>query len=69
MKVNSPDNLNNYHGITILSCFGNVLTSILNNRLNTCIFLESPGLLCEEQAGSRKTKNYGTVNHLLHKPC
>jgi len=56
--VNNPDN---YRGITILSCFGKLFTSILNNRLNT--FLESSGLLCEEQAGFRK--NYGTVDHIF----
>ena len=53
--------IDNYRGITILSCFGKLFTGILNNRLNT--FLESSGLLCEEQAGFRK--HYGTVDHIF----
>lgn len=68
MKVNSPENPNNHHGITILSCFGNVLRSILSNKLN--IFLESPSVLCEEQAGFRKTKTMERliifyINHVI----
>ena len=44
--INDPDN---YRGITILSCFGKLFTAILNHRLNN--YLESTGLLIEEQAG------------------
>ena len=45
--IKDPDN---YRGITILSCFGNLFTAILNHRLNK--YLESiTGLLIEEQAG------------------
>ena len=56
--VNDPDN---YRGITILSCFGKLFTSVLNNRLND--FLESNNILCEEQAGFRK--HYSTVDHIF----
>ena len=56
--VNNPDN---YRGITILSCFGKLFTSVINKRLNK--ILETHGLLCEEQAGFRK--NYSTVDHIF----
>ncbi len=56
--VNDPDN---YRGITILSCFGKLFSSVLNNRLN--VFLESNNILCEEQAGFRK--HYSTVDHIF----
>jgi hypothetical protein len=47
-----PANADNDRGITILSCYGKLFTCILNNRLFN--YLESLGLLCEEQAGFRK---------------
>ena len=55
-------NPDNYRGITILSCFGKLFTSVLNNRLNN--YLESMNLLCEEQAGVRK--HYGTTDHIFN---
>ena len=45
----SPDN---YRGITILSCFGKLFTSVLNDRLNQ--YLENMNILNEEQDGFRK---------------
>ena len=53
-----PDN---YRGITILSCFGKLFTSVINNRLSN--YLENFGLLDEEQAGFRS--NYGTSDHIF----
>ena len=50
-----------YRGITILSCFGKVFTAVLNQRLNN--YLESTGLLIEEQAGFRK--HYSTTDHIF----
>ena len=47
--------------ITILSCFGKLLTAVLNQRLNS--YLESTGLLIEEQAGFRK--HYSTADHIF----
>ena len=52
----SPDN---YRGITILSCFGKLFTSILNDRLNK--YLENMNVVNEEQAGFRK-KALDSVN-------
>ena len=60
-----PENPDNYRGITILSCFGKLFTSVLNNRLN--IYLDSMNLLCEEQAGFRK--NYSTIDHIFNLKC
>ena len=51
--------------ITILSCMGKLFTTILNTRIND--FLESYGILGEEQAGFRKT--YGTNDHLFNLKC
>ena len=56
--IKDPDN---YRGITILSCFGKLFTAILNHRLNK--YLESTGLLIEEQAGSRK--HYSTADNIF----
>ena len=52
----SPDN---YRGITLLSCFGKLFTSILNNRLNN--YLENMNILADEQAGF--CKGYSTTDH------
>ena len=44
---------------------GKLFTSILNTRINC--FLESYGILGEEQAGFRQT--YGTNDHLFNLKC
>ena len=51
----------NYRGITLLSCFGKLFTSILNDRITK--YLEQNNLLGQEQAGFRK--NFSTVDHLF----
>ena len=58
----SPDN---YRGITILSCFGKLFTSVLNDRLNQ--YLENMNILNEEQAGFRK--HYSTTDHIFNLKC
>ena len=60
----SPDNYM-YRGITLLSCFGKLFTSILNNRLNN--YLENMNILAEEQAGFRK--GYSTTDHIFNLKC
>ena len=45
----SPDDPDNYRGITLLSCLGKLFTSVLNARLSW--FIESTGILGDEQAG------------------
>ena len=58
----SPDD---YRGITILSCFGKLFTTVLNNRLNR--YFEDMNILNEEQAGFRK--NYSTTDHIFNLKC
>ena len=61
----NPNDVDNYRGITILSCYGKLFTCILNNRLHT--YLENSGLMCEEQAGFRK--GYSTTDHIFILKC
>ena len=56
--ISSPDN---YRGITILSCFCKLFTSVLNTRLYQ--FLKNNGLLGEEQAGFRP--EYSVMDHIF----
>jgi exonuclease III len=55
------NDVNNYRGITILSCFGKLFTSVLNNRLSN--FLDSQNAIGPEQAGFRK--GYSTLDHIF----
>ena len=55
---NSPEN---YRQITILSCFGKLITSKLNARLNK--LLDAHTLLEENQAGFRT--GYLTIGHIF----
>ena len=56
--INDPDN---YRGITLLSCFGKLFTSILNDRLTTYINLKE--MMSEAQAGFRK--GYSTTDQIF----
>jgi exonuclease III len=60
-NISDPDN---YRGITILSCFGKLFTSVINSRLET--FLNNAGYIGPEQAGFKK--GFSTTDHifLLH---
>ena len=60
-----PMDTDNYRGITILSCFGKLFTSILNERIYN--FLNCNNLLGQEQAGFRK--NYSTMDHVFSLHC
>jgi hypothetical protein len=55
------DDPNNYRGITILSCLGKLFTSVLDDRIKT--YLDSVGLLGEEQAGFRG--GFSTTDHIF----
>ena len=54
----------NYRPITIVSCFGNFFTSVLNERLQ--MFSERFSLICENQAGFRKDNTTIDNIFLLH---
>ena len=61
----NKDNVDNYRGITLLSCFGKLFTSIINKRLYT--FLDKNKLLGWEQGGFRQ--NSGTVDMIFSLHC
>ena len=64
-KKGDKANPDNYRGITLLSCFGKLFTSVLNNRLYK--FLEQNELLSEVQAGFRK--GYSTAEQVFNLKC
>ena len=51
----------NYRGITILSCFGKLFTSVINNRLSK--YVNEYDIIGSEQAGFRK--GFSTLDHIL----
>ena len=55
------NNVNNYRGITLLSCLGKLFTSVINERLHTYLKLEN--LLGSEQAGFRA--KHSTLDHIF----
>ena len=56
--VTNPDN---YRGITLLSCFCKLFTSVLNNRLTE--YIDELGIMGEEQTGIRH--DYSTMDHVF----
>ena len=63
-RKGSPDDPDNYRGITLLSCVAKLFTACINKRLTD--YIESTGQLGEEQAGFRE--GYSTIDHtfVLH---
>ena len=57
--------LNNYRGITILSCFGKLFTSVINNRLVE--YFDENTTIGPEQAGFRE--GHSTVDHVFILHC
>ena len=53
--------MNNYRGITLLSCLGKLFTSVINSRLYT--YLTNKGLLGNEQVGFRP--KHSTLDHIF----
>ena len=51
-KKSSRSNVDNYRGITILSCLGKLFTSVVNTRITK--FVEAINLIGIEQAGFHK---------------
>ena len=60
-KKGSPDDPNNYRGITLLSVLGKLFTSCINVRLGN--YLDARGIIGEEQAGFRE--GYSTTDHIF----
>ena len=61
-EENDPDN---YRGITVLSCFGKLFTSVINDRIHS--FLETNDILGNEQSGFRK--GHSTMDHVFVLRC
>jgi len=72
-KKESLNDVNNYRGITLLSCLGKLFTKILNTRL--CNWAESYNVYIEAQAGFKSkmgtTDNifvlHGLNNHMINR--
>ena len=60
-KSGDPTDCGNYRGISISSCLGKLFTSLLQKRISD--FLETNGLLSDNQGGFRK--NYRTVDQVF----
>ena len=63
-KRGDKNDVNNYRGITLLSCFGKLFTRILNNRIND--WVESESILTEAQFGFRKGRCTSDCLFILH---
>ena len=55
------NDINNYRGITLLSCLGKLFTSVINERLYN--YLTHANLLGSEQAGFRA--KHPTLDHIF----
>ena len=56
VPIHKKDEVENYRGITLLSAFGKLFTSILNNRLYD--YMAQKGILKAEQGGFRKNARH-----------
>ena len=63
-KSGDKNNLNNYRGITILSCLGKLFTKILNRRLTA--WAEQHNILDETQYGFRKHRSTVDCIFIIH---
>ena len=54
-KKNDPCDVNNYRGITLVSCFSKLFTGILNNRVTK--WAENNNILSDSQFGFRKGRS------------
>ena len=64
-KKGDKMNPDNYRGITLLSCFGKLFTSIVNDRITE--FVEDEDILSHAQAGFRK--GYSTTEQIFNLKC
>ena len=55
------DDVNNYRGISLISCIGKLFTALINQRLEE--YINKNQILGEEQAGFRS--NYSTMDHIF----
>ena len=64
-SCDDSDDPNNYRGITILSCFGKLFTSVINNRLVE--YFDVMTTIGPKQAGFRA--GHSTVDHVFTLHC
>ena len=55
-KKNDPNDVNNYRGITLISCFSKIFTGVLNNRIKNK-WAENNDILSDLQFGFRKGRS------------
>ena len=60
-KSESPDNPRNYRGISISSCLGKLIISVINNRITEFVYTND--LIKFNQIGFRK--GYSTTDHVF----
>lgn len=63
-KKNSPDDVNNYRGITLLSCLAKIFTGIINRRLSE--FCENNDVISDAQFGFRPRRSTTDAIFVLH---
>ena len=63
-KKGDKENPENYRGITLISCFGKVFTSIINRRLNS--WAEANNVYFENQFGFREGRGAVDCMFILH---
>ena len=63
-KKGDKNDVNNYRGITLLSCISKLFTRIINNRLNE--WAETEEVLTEAQFGFRKGRSTSDCLFILH---
>ena len=61
LKKGEHNDVNNYHGITILSCLGKLFMPVINCRLTK--YVESLGTIGPEQAKFRN--GYSAMHHVF----
>jgi len=54
-KKDNPNDVNNYRGITLVSCFSKIFTGILNKRLST--WAENNNIVSDAQFGFKKSSS------------
>ena len=63
-KKNDPGDVQNYRGITLVSCFSKIFTGILNNRIIN--WAESNNILSDSQFGFRKGRSTADAFFVLN---
>ena len=62
----SPNDLDNYRGITLISCVGKLFTVVVNGRLTS--YLESTGTMGDKQAGFGAGRSTSLVSFQVENP-